>query len=143
MPVSMAVMELDLSDAPMVLFRNAGHGGLSVVYRRKDGNIGWVDPERMPPRSGDRLRAEGRKCGTRRGETDQSSNNCDGGAIIGAGALMRGPVLMLGRPINSEATIMDIGDLLDRASIVYRSQRGQQTPGRCPSSRTPRRRRTG
>jgi ribosomal subunit interface protein len=47
MPVSMAVMELDLSDAPMVLFRNAGHGGLSVVYRRKDGNIGWIDPERM------------------------------------------------------------------------------------------------
>ena len=44
----MAVMELDLSDAPMVLFRNAGHGGLSVVYRRKDGNIGWIDPERMP-----------------------------------------------------------------------------------------------
>jgi len=48
MPVSMAVMELDLSDAPVVLFRNAGHGGLSVVYRRKDGNIGWIDPERMP-----------------------------------------------------------------------------------------------
>jgi hypothetical protein len=49
MPVSMAVMELDLADAPVILFRNAGHGGLSVVYRRKDGNIGWIDPERMPP----------------------------------------------------------------------------------------------
>jgi ribosomal subunit interface protein len=48
MPVSMAVMELDLSDAPVILFRNAGHGGLSVVYRRRDGNIGWIDPERMP-----------------------------------------------------------------------------------------------
>ena len=48
MPVSMAVMELDLSDAPVVLFRNAGHGGLSVVYRRTDGNVGWIDPERMP-----------------------------------------------------------------------------------------------
>jgi ribosomal subunit interface protein len=47
MPVSMAVMELDLSDASVLLFRNAGHGGLSVVYRRKDGNIGWIDPERM------------------------------------------------------------------------------------------------
>ena len=44
--VAMAVMELDLSDAPVILFRNAGHGGLSVVYRRKDGNIGWIDPER-------------------------------------------------------------------------------------------------
>ena len=44
--VSMAVMELDLTDAPVVLFRNAAHGGLSVVYRRRDGNIGWLDPER-------------------------------------------------------------------------------------------------
>ena len=52
MTVSMAVMELDLAEAPMVLFRNAGHGGLSVVYRRPDGNIGWIDPERrraQPP----------------------------------------------------------------------------------------------
>lgn len=46
MTVSMAVMELDLAEAPVVLFRNAGHGGLSVVYRRNDGNIGWIDPER-------------------------------------------------------------------------------------------------
>jgi len=44
--VSMAVMELDLADKPVLLFRNAGHGGLSVVYRRADGNIGWIDPER-------------------------------------------------------------------------------------------------
>jgi ribosomal subunit interface protein len=44
--VSGAVMELDLIEAPMVLFRNAAHGGLSVVYRRGDGNIGWIDPER-------------------------------------------------------------------------------------------------
>ncbi len=46
--VSMAVMELDLSGSPVVLFRNAAHGGLSVVYRREDGNIGWLDPERTP-----------------------------------------------------------------------------------------------
>jgi ribosomal subunit interface protein len=44
--VSMAVMELDLIEAPLVLFRNAAHGGLAVVYRRGDGNIGWIDPER-------------------------------------------------------------------------------------------------
>ena len=48
MTVSMAVMELDLTDAPVVLFRNVAHGGLSVVYRRTDGNIGWIDPERTP-----------------------------------------------------------------------------------------------
>jgi ribosomal subunit interface protein len=46
--VSMAVMELDLADCPVLLFRNAAHGGLSVVYRRSDGNIGWIDPERTP-----------------------------------------------------------------------------------------------
>jgi ribosomal subunit interface protein len=46
MAVSMAVMQLDLSEAPALLFRNAAHGGLSLVYRRGDGNIGWVDPER-------------------------------------------------------------------------------------------------
>lgn len=48
MTVSMAVLELDLTGHPVLLFRNAAHGGLSVVYRRPDGNIGWIDPERMP-----------------------------------------------------------------------------------------------
>lgn len=46
MTVSMAVMELDLTEQPAIVFRNVAHGGLSVVYRRADGNIGWVDPER-------------------------------------------------------------------------------------------------
>jgi ribosomal subunit interface protein len=46
MTVSMAVMELDLTEQPAIVFRNAAHGGLSVVYRRADGNIGWIDPER-------------------------------------------------------------------------------------------------
>jgi ribosomal subunit interface protein len=42
--VGMAVMELDLTEAPVVVFRSAAHGGLNVVYRRADGNIGWIDP---------------------------------------------------------------------------------------------------
>lgn len=46
MTVSMAVMELDLTEQQAIVFRNAAHGGLSVVYRRADGNIGWVDPQR-------------------------------------------------------------------------------------------------
>ncbi len=46
MTVSTAVMELDLTEAHTIVFRNAAHGGLSVVYRRPDGNIGWIDPER-------------------------------------------------------------------------------------------------
>ena len=49
MTVSMAVMELDLTEAPVVMFRNAAHGGLSVVYRRADQNIGWIDPARTAP----------------------------------------------------------------------------------------------
>jgi ribosomal subunit interface protein len=44
--VSGAVMELDLTESQTIVFRNAAHGGLSVVYRRADGNIGWIDPER-------------------------------------------------------------------------------------------------
>jgi ribosomal subunit interface protein len=44
MSVGEAVMELDLSQSEVVVFRHAGHGGLNVVYRRADGNIGWIDP---------------------------------------------------------------------------------------------------
>ncbi len=39
-----AVQELDMTGASFVMFRNAGNNGLNVVYRRADGNIGWVDP---------------------------------------------------------------------------------------------------
>jgi len=42
--VSEAVMRLDLADTPAMMFRNRGHGGLNVVYRRNDGNVGWIDP---------------------------------------------------------------------------------------------------
>lgn len=52
MTVSMAVMELDLTESQAIVFRNAAHGGLSVVYRRTDGNIGWIDPERTKPLNG-------------------------------------------------------------------------------------------
>jgi ribosomal subunit interface protein len=40
-----AVMKMDLSDLPALMFFNASHGRLNVVYRRVDGNISWVDPE--------------------------------------------------------------------------------------------------
>jgi ribosomal subunit interface protein len=56
MTVSMAVMDLDLTEQPAIVFRNAAHGGLSVVYRRPDGNIGWIDPRRTKPVSGGRTR---------------------------------------------------------------------------------------
>ncbi|MCF8495083.1 MAG: ribosome-associated translation inhibitor RaiA [Alphaproteobacteria bacterium] len=44
MSVSEASMRLDLSGQNAILFKNASHGGLNMVYRRPDGNIGWVDP---------------------------------------------------------------------------------------------------
>ncbi|HET7595266.1 MAG TPA: ribosome-associated translation inhibitor RaiA [Stellaceae bacterium] len=43
--VSEAVMRLDLADLPALMFRNSAHGNLSLVYRRRDGNVGWVDPD--------------------------------------------------------------------------------------------------
>lgn len=42
--VAMAVMQLELMDQPVNVFKNAGSGAVNVVYRRSDGNIGWIDP---------------------------------------------------------------------------------------------------
>lgn len=44
LPVSSAVMELDMTGAPVIVFRHAGTDRINVVYRRGDGNIGWIDP---------------------------------------------------------------------------------------------------
>jgi len=52
MAVAMAVLQLDLSDAPVLMFRNAASGALNVVYRRGDGNVGWIDPERAAASKG-------------------------------------------------------------------------------------------
>ena len=46
--VGEAVMQLNLSDAPVLLFRNAASGALNVVYKRSDGNVGWIDPSFDP-----------------------------------------------------------------------------------------------
>lgn len=42
--VSAAVMRMDLADTRVQMFRDSGSGRLNVVYRRDDGNIGWIDP---------------------------------------------------------------------------------------------------
>jgi ribosomal subunit interface protein len=42
--VSDAVTELDMTGAPVLVFRHAAHGGINVVYRRADGHFGWIDP---------------------------------------------------------------------------------------------------
>ena len=41
----MAALELGLADTGVVVFNNAKHGGINVVFKRSDGNIGWIDPE--------------------------------------------------------------------------------------------------
>jgi len=47
LPVSEAVLELDLTGAPVVVFWHASHGRMNVVYRRVDGHIGWIDPPQI------------------------------------------------------------------------------------------------
>jgi len=42
-----AVMQMELANAPALVFRNEKHNGINVVYRREDGNISWVDPKNM------------------------------------------------------------------------------------------------
>jgi len=41
----MAALELGLADSGVVVFHNARHGGINVVFKRADGNIGWIDPK--------------------------------------------------------------------------------------------------
>jgi ribosomal subunit interface protein len=44
--VSDAVMMLDLRNTNALLFKNSGTGAFNMVYRRGDGTIGWVEPQR-------------------------------------------------------------------------------------------------
>ncbi|MEE9347648.1 MAG: ribosome-associated translation inhibitor RaiA [Robiginitomaculum sp.] len=46
MTVAMAALKLGLSDTGAVVFRNAAHGEVNVVFKRSDGNVGWIDPNR-------------------------------------------------------------------------------------------------
>ena len=41
----MAALELGLADSGVVVFNNAKHGGINVVFKRADGHIGWIDPK--------------------------------------------------------------------------------------------------
>lgn len=43
--VGEAVMQMELSNAPVLVFRNEKNSAINVVYKRDDGNIGWVDPK--------------------------------------------------------------------------------------------------
>ena len=43
--VGEAVMQMELGNAPVLVFKNESNKGVNVVYRRDDGNIGWIDPK--------------------------------------------------------------------------------------------------
>lgn len=43
--VGEAVMRLELAELPALMFRNRAHGAINMVYRRRDGHVGWVDPK--------------------------------------------------------------------------------------------------
>ena len=45
--VGEAVMQMEIASAPVLVFRNEKHNGVNVVYRRDDGNIGWIDPRTL------------------------------------------------------------------------------------------------
>lgn len=42
--VGEAVMQMELAGSPVLVFTNESAGRTNVVYRREDGNIGWIDP---------------------------------------------------------------------------------------------------
>lgn len=46
--VGEAVVRMDMADAPVIVFRNSKNGQFNVVYRRRDGHVGWVDPAHRP-----------------------------------------------------------------------------------------------
>ena len=47
--VSEAVMELDLTGAACIVFQHGSSGRVNIIYRRPDGNIGWIDPPAVIP----------------------------------------------------------------------------------------------
>lgn len=49
--VSEAVMRLDLGDLPALMFKSRANGVFNMIYRRPDGNIGWVDPTETPAKA--------------------------------------------------------------------------------------------
>jgi ribosomal subunit interface protein len=48
--VSEAVMELDLTGVACIVFQHGSSGRVNIIYRRPDGNVGWVDPPAVNPR---------------------------------------------------------------------------------------------
>jgi len=45
--VGEAVMQMELTDAPFLMFRNNANGRINIVFQRDDGNVGWIDPANL------------------------------------------------------------------------------------------------
>lgn len=45
--VGEAVMQMELEHAAFLMFKNDSHGRINIVFRRDDGNIGWIDPANL------------------------------------------------------------------------------------------------
>lgn len=43
--VGEAAMRMELANSEALVFQNSAHGGLNVIFRRRDGNLGWIDPQ--------------------------------------------------------------------------------------------------
>lgn len=44
-----AVMKMDLTDVPVMMFKNQKNGQFNVIYKRQDGHIGWIAPQKNSP----------------------------------------------------------------------------------------------
>jgi ribosomal subunit interface protein len=73
--VANAVARMELAGQGALLFRNAGHCGLNMVYRRTDGHVGWVDPGPAPAK----------ECCKKEGGQGCGGGGCGGGKGHGHG----------------------------------------------------------
>lgn len=74
LPVSEAVMRLDLTEEPFLVFRSAASGEINVVYRRADGNFGWIDAAQPAGADGQ----DGKRAGAGQGDGARPKQSLDG-----------------------------------------------------------------
>ena len=46
--VGEAVMQMELTHAQFLMFKNDANGRINIVFQRDDGNVGWIDPANLP-----------------------------------------------------------------------------------------------
>jgi PTS IIA-like nitrogen-regulatory protein PtsN len=104
MSVASAVIELDTKESPVFVFRNAGNEHVNIVYRRSDGNIGWIDPSTSRAAQGCGLSRRGRP----RGSTEDFSMDLSD--------LVQVPAILPTLKANSKKQLLQL--LSERAAAV-------------------------